>query len=61
MALEDAKAQALVRARAFLQDFAAVPLDKLSQEEALRRGRLLREALQADAATNEHLAELLRD
>lgn len=61
VALEDAKAQALVRARAFLQDFAAVPLDKLSQEEALRRGRLLREALQADAATNEHLAELLRD
>mmetsp|Transcript_11990 Transcript_11990/g.37959 ORF Transcript_11990/g.37959 Transcript_11990/m.37959 type:complete len:267 (+) Transcript_11990:101-901(+) len=52
--------EARVRAREFLAEFAAIPLDKLKPAEAVARARELKAALDVDAAGNPTLNKLLQ-
>eukprot|EP00897_Mesotaenium_endlicherianum_P002845 jgi/Mesen1/2589/ME000164S01718 len=47
------------RARQFLRDFAALPLDQMDPQLAIRQVAQLRESLERDAATNPWLQQLL--
>ena len=56
----DDKTRAEVRAKAFLQEFAALPMDQLSAAEADRRAMELKAALLKDAESNPHLQQLIQ-
>ena len=50
---------AAVRAKAFLREFAALPLDKLDPDEAVRQTADLYEQLESDAAEMPALKQML--
>lgn len=50
---------AAVRAKSFLREFAALPLDKLDPDEAVRQTADLYQQLESDAATMPALQQML--
>ena len=52
-------ARGVVRARQFLSDFAAVPLERMSPAEAVARARQLAAELKSDAAHSPWLADVI--
>ena len=57
---EDAEVErAAKRARVFMQDFAALPLDSLSPEQAIAQSQSLYQQLMADAASMPTLRRLI--
>ena len=57
--VSDDMARGVVRARQFLSDFAAVPLERMSPAEAVARARQLKAELESDAAHNTWLSDLV--
>jgi DNA mismatch repair protein MSH2 len=52
-------ARGVVRARQFLSDFAAVPLDRMTPAEAVARARQLKSELETDAKHSPWLLDVL--
>jgi DNA mismatch repair protein MSH2 len=52
-------ARGVVRARQFLSDFAAVPLDQMEPVDAVARARQLKAELDEDARTSPWLTDLV--
>lgn len=57
---EGEAAQAAKRARTFMQEFAALPLDSLSPEQAVAQSQALYDQLVADAASMPTLRQLIQ-
>ena len=57
--ISDDMARGVVRARQFLSDFAAVPLERMSPAEAVARARQLASELKSDAAHSPWLADVI--
>lgn len=55
----DDTARGAARVRAFLRDFAALPIDQMSPDEAVKAAEDLKKSLEQDAAANPWLQQIL--